>query len=255
MFRGVVDLAAVANRLGEGELGARASPVGPPELAAVAEALNGLAERLSSLIEAERESLADLSHRLRTPLTSLRLQADHVANAEDRGALAEAVDRMEAAVDGLISTVRQGSSRPQSSDLGEVVRRRIPFWQVLAREQNRQFSTSMIPGPLPVAVSDEDLSTVLDTLVGNVFSHTDPGVALAVEIKSRGDSACLQVSDAGSGFPPDIDLTARGVSGAGSTGLGLDIVRKIATAAGGGMSTRRAAMGGAEVTVEFPLIG
>ena len=105
----------VANRLGEGDLTARARGDGPPELAAVASALNGLAERLGDLIKAERESLADLSHRLRTPLTSLRLQSEGLNDEEERELLTGAVDRMQEAVDGMIVEVRKGKTGPACS--------------------------------------------------------------------------------------------------------------------------------------------
>jgi len=253
LIKPVDQLAEVAERLGEGDLKTRAVLDGPPELAAVATALNGLATRLSGLIEAERESLADLSHRLRTPLTSLRLQAERVPTDEDRIALTQAVDRMETAVDGLIHDVRQGRKASTTGDLAAVVRRRLPFWQVLAQEQKRQIVQSIASGPYTVNASEEDLAILLDVLIGNVFSHTDSGVAMAVDVQSQNGHAVLAVGDAGPGFPPGLDLTVRGVSGGGSTGLGLDIVRKIAIAAGGGIATRRAAMGGAEVVVQLPL--
>ncbi|CAN5843388.1 HAMP domain-containing sensor histidine kinase [soil metagenome] len=253
LIKPVDQLAEVAERLGEGDLKTRAVLDGPPELAAVATALNGLATRLSGLIEAERESLADLSHRLRTPLTSLRLQAERVPVAEDRIALTQAVDRMQTAVDGLIHDVRQGRKASMTGDLAAVVRRRLPFWQVLAQEQKRPIVQSIASGLAVVNASEEDLATLLDVLIGNVFAHTDAGVAMAVDVRSQNGQAVLTVGDAGPGFPPGLDLTARGVSGGGSTGLGLDIVRKIAIAAGGGISTGPAAMGGAEVLVRLPL--
>jgi signal transduction histidine kinase len=253
MIRPVDDLAIVADRLGEGDLSARAQLEGPPELSAVATALNGLATRLNGLIEAERESLADLSHRLRTPLTSLRLQADRVSSDSDREALIQAVDRMAAAVDGLILSAREGRKYASTGDLASVARKRLPFWQVLAKEQQRQLVASIPSGSQMVAASEDDLATLLDVLIGNVFAHTEPGVPLSVDVSRFDSRARLVVGDGGPGFPPGVDLTARGVSGGGSTGLGLDIVRKIAIAAGGEITTRRAAMGGAEVLVELPL--
>ena len=134
-MRPVGDLAAVANRLGEGDLTARARGDGPPELAAVASALNGLAGRLGDLIKAERESLADLSHRLRTPLTSLRLQSEGLNDLDERELLTQAVDRMQEAVDGMIVEVRRGKDAPSAVDLSQVVSKRMEFWRVLAEEQ------------------------------------------------------------------------------------------------------------------------
>ena len=69
-----VDRAALdaALALGGGDLDRRVAPAGPHEIADVGVAFNFLAERLRLLLAGERESVADLSHRLRTPLTALR---------------------------------------------------------------------------------------------------------------------------------------------------------------------------------------
>lgn len=69
-------LVAAARRRGHGEIDVRADQGGPPEIADVAQALNFLADRIEALLAAERERVADLSHRLRTPLTALRLEAE-----------------------------------------------------------------------------------------------------------------------------------------------------------------------------------
>ena len=68
-------LADAAAALGNGDLSARSEPAGPPELLAAGHAFNVMAERLTRLITAERVMAADLPHRLRTPLTALRMNA------------------------------------------------------------------------------------------------------------------------------------------------------------------------------------
>ncbi|MBK8729797.1 MAG: HAMP domain-containing protein [Tetrasphaera sp.] len=72
----VTAVAATAHRLREGELTPRARVGGPPETAELATAFNALAERIGvDLLDAERERVADLGHRLRTPVTALRLDS------------------------------------------------------------------------------------------------------------------------------------------------------------------------------------
>jgi signal transduction histidine kinase len=66
-------VAAVSDRLAAGDLGMRAIPGGPPEVRRVGTGLNHLAARIGELLKHEREAAADLSHRLRTPLTALRI--------------------------------------------------------------------------------------------------------------------------------------------------------------------------------------
>ena len=94
MTRPVTDLAATAHRLGSGDLDARATPAALPEVREVATAVNRLAGRIGELLAAEREGAADLAHRLRTPLTALRLDVEALP-AADRERLLDDVDALE----------------------------------------------------------------------------------------------------------------------------------------------------------------
>jgi len=253
LVRPVGELAGVANRLGEGDLTARARGDGPPELAAVAAALNGLAERLVDLIKAERESLADLSHRLRTPLTSLRLQSEGLGDEGERGLLTGAVDRMQEAVDGLIAEVRKGKTGPSLVDLSRVVTKHMEFWKVLATEQDREVIQMVAAGPIMVQAGDNEVGSALDALIGNVLAHTPSGTALEIRLVEDDGWAVLTVGDAGPGFRPGFDPTRRGVSGVGSSGLGLDIARQLADRSGGSIRLGRSPLGGAQVELRISI--
>ena len=109
----------------------------------------------------------------------------------------------------------------------------------------------MAPGPVEVGVSGEDLAACADVLLENVFAHTPEGTGFAVRVSRRaGGGAWVVVSDAGPGFG-DPDAARRGRSSAGSTGLGLDIARRIAEASGGSLTVGPSASGGGAVTAGF----
>ena len=72
----------MAHQLREGDLHARAEVRGTEETQELARALNGLADRTGELLAAERAAVGDLSHRLRTPVTALRLDAEAVRDPE-----------------------------------------------------------------------------------------------------------------------------------------------------------------------------
>ena len=84
---------------------------------------------------------------------------------------------------------------------------------------------------------------MLDALMDNVFSHTPEGSGFTVTIRSVGGRVQLIVDDEGAGFAEGFD-PVRGASGRGSTGLGLDIVRRIASEANGSLLIRARADGG-----------
>jgi signal transduction histidine kinase len=251
------ELYSVTRRLQRGELEARVSPAGPPEVAEVGLAVNGLADRIGELLAAEREAAADLSHQLRTPLTVLRLDAENLGSADDRLRIASGIDRLEQVVTRVIQESRS-SSRPRGSgnrrgacDLGQVVRQRLAFWSILATGQGRQWTVDVPSGRQPVGVSQGDLEVCLDALLNNVLTHTPGGASFSVEVTAgSGREWILVVQDAGPGLPGGA-LPTRGASGGSGTGLGLDIVRRTAETSGGRLSAGRSPDGGARIEVRF----
>ena len=267
IVRPVDALADAAGRLGEGDLSVRIRPEGPPEVKQVAVAFNRLGDRVGELLEAERELVADLSHRLRTPLTVLRLDAEGLSDHEEARRLADDVDELERAVTGVIRQARRPVQEDliapaAESDAAKVAEDRLAFWAPLAEDQERPFELVRVGpegevgplGPTTVAVAADELEAALDALLGNVFAHTPEGSAFRVEVRALSDGGIsLAVEDAGPGLSPD--FVARGVSGAGGTGLGLDIARRTAEAAGGVFRIGRSAAGGARIAMEFPTTG
>jgi len=254
VVRPMADVAVVAEQLGEGHLEARAVPSGPPEVVEVAATLNRLAERIQVLLAAERESVADLSHRLRTPITALRLDADGLGDPTERLRLTADVDAVALAVDTLIADARRTTrTDPRAeADLVAVVRDRTEFWAPLAEDQARRWTVDLPAGAVPVHVHPDDLAAALDVLLGNVFAHTDDGIGCTVTVSSNAEGGGrLVVEDDGSGFPTDRAVLGRGQSGGGSTGLGLDIARTTAAGSGGAIALEAGRDGGARIVLDL----
>jgi signal transduction histidine kinase len=102
-----------------------------------------------------------------------------------------------------------------------------------------------------VATSESEVAAAFDALIGNVFSHTGAGVGFGVMIRILDTRVEIEVADGGEGFPEDSDPIQRGSSGAGSSGLGLDIVQRLARNAGGSMRLGSSHSGGAKVVLEM----
>jgi signal transduction histidine kinase len=179
--------------------------------------------------------VADLSHRLRTPITALRLDADDLRNPEERGRMTQDVAEVSRAVDQLITEarrpVREGVTA--ACDADEVVTTRAAFWQVLADDTDRAMRLETPGNPVWVRLAASDLADAVDAVLGNVFAHTADGVGFWVRLIARPrGGALLVVEDDGPGRP-DEEVLRRGESKAGSSGLGLDIARRSAEASGG----------------------
>ncbi|MEV6301658.1 HAMP domain-containing sensor histidine kinase [Actinoplanes sp. NPDC051861] len=274
LARGAVDsarnLVDAALAVGDGDLGVRISPSGPRELAEAGYAFNRMADRLVTSRTDERELVADLSHRLRTPLTALRLDAealdpddtqiiDLTADEVDRRRgirrIRQAIGTLEDEVNHLINTTRQAVAAQVAApedglcDASEVVRERMTFWSALAGDQDRQYRVIGAHLRIPVPVARAELAAALDAVLGNVFRYTPQGTAFEVGLSRRDGWVALRVDDAGPGIPDPERALRRGQSNQGSTGLGLDIARRVAQATGGSVSLDRAAMGGASVVM------
>lgn len=262
-------LAGAAWTLGEGRLSVRVPERGPAELRAAAVAFNAMARQVTRLLAAERELAADLSHRLRTPLTVLRLNAAALGDGEAAEQTRQAVAQLEGEVDEVIETARAqravpalpaGGGAAADTDAAEVVRERMAFWSALAEDEGREVRASGVQRPVPVPVARGELVAALDALLGNVFRHTPEGTAFALDVYEGGagagdsaDAVLVLVSDAGPGITdPDAALRrGHGDGGLGSTGLGLDIVRRVAESTGGDVRVGESVLGGAEVRVRL----
>jgi signal transduction histidine kinase len=247
----VSELAAVAHRLRAGELDARAVPRGLVETIELGTALNRLADRIGQLLTAEREAVADLSHRLRTPVTALRLDAEAVSEPEIADRLHTHIANLQRTVDAVVKDARRPvrSTVGGTCDAASVVGDRVAFWSALAADQERNLRVDIPGQATPVAMNAADLVDVVDALVDNVFAHTPDGTDFAVSLTRTGEQMVrLEVADDGPGAG-GLDVAKRGLSGANSTGLGLDIARRAAIAAGGELVIASSASGGMLVVV------
>jgi signal transduction histidine kinase len=181
------------------------------------------------------------------------------ARRRGRGAasLVADVERLEAAVSELIRSARRPlhpGMVAAACDLSAVARDRAGFWSALADDDGPAWAVEVGDGtgPVPVAMSADEAAAV-DALVGNVFDHTPEGTPYTLWVGAAAGVAHLVVEDAGPGIEAPEAVVGRGATRAGSTGLGLDIVRQAAEAAGGRIEVGRSALGGARVALVVPL--
>ncbi len=251
VVRPTQDLASAARRLGDGDLAATVDPAGPDELIELGGAFNDLGARVSSMLTRERELVAELSHRMRTPLTKLRMRLDQVSDAELAEALRADVDDVTDVVNDVIREARGTLADASWCDLADVVVERAEFWSVLAEDQGRRWRFERSGGEIPVAVARPELVAAVDVLLENVFTHTPEATPLTIGFAAADGNAQVWVADGGDGIEPD--AVSRGASSAGSTGLGLDIARRTVEQAGGSLETGISDLGGAMVVLSLPI--
>ena len=217
-----------------------------------------------------RRFVADASHELRTPVTTIRGYAElhRTGGLTDPDELAEAMRRTEqeavrmgTLVDDLLLLARLDQGRPLERapvDLAAIARDAVRDARAVDPERSVE---AAVDGPVPVLGDDGRLRQVAANLVGNALVHTPPGTAVTVRATRDGDRAVLEVTDAGPGLPPEVAAHAferfyRGDPSRsrhrGGSGLGLAIVQATVEAHGGTVALRSAPGAGTTVRVELP---
>ena len=255
IVRPVNDLSIAAARLKQGDFTARVTPAGPPEIEEVGAEFNLLAGQIEHLLQEERETAADLAHRLRTPLTAAKLDAEALSPGRARDRIVEDLDELERTANFIIAEGRRPvrTEVDPGCDIVEVVEERAAYWLALSEEQGRSFTVTVDVDDGVVAVPRVDAVVMIDALLENVFAHTKDRVPLAIGLAgSPGEPLRLGVEDGGAGIAHP-DAVDRGASTGDSSGLGLDIVRRTAEASGGSfVLTTSERLGGACVVVSLP---
>ncbi|PFG17586.1 signal transduction histidine kinase [Propionicimonas paludicola] len=245
----LVAVTATAHRLREGDLAARAPLAGTSETVELGAALNGLANRIEQLLAAERDNVAGLAHRLRTPVTALRLEAEQVSDPQSAAALTGSIGELQDAIDDVVRRARQPlrEDLPGGCDARAVVAERIAFWTPLAEDQGRALNVRLPAGRLPVPLSALALGDAVDIGIDNVFAHTPEGTSFAVELTAEATQILLTITDSGPGPVSEEPEPRRGTSG-----QGLRILQRLVADVGGHAEAAPVPQGGFRVQISLP---
>jgi two-component system sensor histidine kinase BaeS len=269
MTRPLAAMEDAAGRIAAGDLSVRVDTEGLPddELAGLTRSFNAMANELETARGHERAFLLSISHDLRTPLTSIKGYAEAIADGtvegrDDRIRAAEVIEsearRLERLVADLLDLARLDAHRfsltPRPVDARTVVEETVEGFQPSARDFG--VSLHVIDGDaVPADLDPERLAQVVANLVENALKYAATTVEVAV---ARRDGVVdVHVDDDGPGIAPEERervferlYTARESAGrAVGTGIGLAIVRELASTMGGTASCEDGPQGGARFTV------
>jgi signal transduction histidine kinase len=227
------------------------SPEAEDEIAELARTLSGMLAALEAarsdtqtMLDRQREFVADASHELRTPLTSVLANLDLLTEelggeqAETAEAALRSTRRMRRLVGDLLLLARADARRVQPhrpTDLADVLIEAAAELGPMA-ERHR---LSIDAEPAVVDGVRDELHRLVLNLLENAVRHTPPGTRVEASAKARDGTAILTVQDSGPGIPPELSkrvferFVRGGRDGAKGSGLGLAIVRSVAQSHGG----------------------
>jgi signal transduction histidine kinase len=234
---------------------------GPREVRELTRAFNSMVARLQSSQRSQRDFVANVSHELKTPLTSIQgfAQAILDGTAESPEARRQAAEviynesgRMHRLVLDLLDLARLDAGTADLKmtplDMTAILNAAAEKFSLNAQKAGVSLKVET-PAHLPVLVGDGDrLAQVFTNLIDNALKHTPPGGIIALRASATRDEMQVSVSDTGSGIPTDAlphiferfyqaDPARRGGEKHGA-GLGLAIGREIVETHGGRISVR-----------------
>ncbi len=270
LYRPIKRLTDASERMSAGDYAQRVPVEGAEELAELASSFNKMASETQRSRQVLRDFVANVSHELKTPLTSIRgfvqaLSDGTVSDEEERAKALNIVDTEARRLQGLVAQLLdlsrmeagQIAMARQDVDLPELVRRALETFALRAEEKGLILDSTVAGSP--VVTGDPDrLEQLLGNLLDNAIKYAPAGGQVVVAVWQNGDWAAFSVTDNGPGIPAaqlpvvfERFYTSHGSSG--GTGLGLAIAREIARAHGGDITATSQAGVATTFTMKLPL--
>jgi signal transduction histidine kinase len=272
IYRPIVNITRAARRISEGDYSQRIKPEGPKETRELAESFNNMTEDVEQAQLKLRHFVADVSHELKSPLTSIQGFAQALVDGtasddETKLKAAQIIDeesrRLKQQVDELLELSRMQSNQARFKrdpvNLREVLEQSAEVFAVQARKKEVVIDSKLDP-ELVVSGDSDRLEQVFNNLLDNAIKNSPPGGKVFIaSVRNEGNLAKITVTDNGPGIHPDhlahvferfyqVTGTRTGV------GLGLAIAKEIVTAHHGTINATSKPGEGACFTVLLPLI-
>ena len=264
-------LADSARQIAEGDLSARAgTQTGSfKEIAVLVSDFNHMAESLQDNADRITAWNAAVAHEIRTPLTILKGRVQGAMDGVfplDQKLLRDAMQQINGLsrlVDDLRLVTLADSGklalRISKSSVSRDVLEAVDVVRPLLGQAGFTIETSLTP--LEIRADTMRLQQALHALLANVERHANPGL-VKISARQEGDMVAICIEDPGPGLPPQfvkrafnpfMRADALGATDSGGSGLGLSVVRAIATAHGGRVSYDTTPAGGAAFTLFLPI--
>jgi two-component system sensor histidine kinase CpxA len=257
-------LAATVNRFGAGDLAVRVHSSRRDEIGNLSRAFDRMAERIATLLTAERRLLQDVSHELRSPLARLTFATELVRTAEDREAavarVKKEIARLSELINALIEMTRAEGDpslhRMAEIDLSELVR------QVTEDYADSAIHLKVPPGRqrLTILGDRELLRRAFENVIQNAIRYSAAGAAVELATEPLDSAVRVSVRDRGPGVPeealarifePFYRVDTSRTEATGGVGLGLAIAAR-AIALHHGKIWAENAQPGLRVIIELP---
>lgn len=250
-------LAAATKRVGTPDGFTHVPVEGSQDVRGLAASFNAMQDRIRSMLEEKDHMLGAIGHDLRTPLTALRVRVESVPEGPDRDRMIATIDDMRQMLDDILALARIGRDREpaQKVDLGALVEAAIDDF--LETGANVSLDEDM-PRAI-VNVHPRGIRRAVNNLVDNALKY---GTSAEVSLRVQDNRAIIAVADRGPGIAPErveemmqpfTRMESSRSRDTGGAGLGLAIVRAIASSESGHFTLANRSEGGLVASLSLPL--
>lgn len=264
----VRSLARIVDRFGAGDLTVRVNSTRKDEIGNLSRAFDRMAERIGTLLTAERRLLQDISHELRSPLARLSFAAELARTADDRDAAVERLKKEIHRLTDLVGTLLEvtmaegdpSSTAPERFRLDDLLMEVVVDCRLEAHGRGCTIALRAGP-PLAILGDREILRRAIENVVRNAIRYAPRESAVEVELEATESAASISVRDYGPGVPeealpkifqPFFRVDDARDSSTGRMGLGLAIAMRAVGLYHGQMRAQNAHPG-LRVSIELPL--
>ncbi|MBA4096186.1 MAG: two-component sensor histidine kinase [Rhodospirillum sp.] len=250
-------LAVAAEAFGRGEEIARLPEEGPNDIRRTAEAFNRMQERLHRFVKDRTSMLAAIGHDLRTPITSLRLRAEFVADPDERDKILATLDEMQAMTEATLAFAREEATGEPTRVVDLAALAESVCSDLADLDWTVTFAES---GKVPYRCRPAAIRRALRNLIENAVRY---GGCARVSLALSKDSFEIVTEDDGPGIPeeefervfvPFFRLEGSRSRTTGGVGLGLSIARTIVRGHGGDIELTNPRAGGLRAVIRLPQV-
>jgi signal transduction histidine kinase len=285
LARPLAQIAAAARRFGQGELSARTGVNRRDEIGDLAHTFDEMSERITRLLESERELLAGVSHELRTPLARIRVALDLAAEGDAETARASLADvaedlaELEVLVENVLTASRLQIGQANGAhpaltlnrtevDVGALVERTVE--RMRAQYPERPFSLATAREAAGNGARDARLDAdpvlirrALENVLENAQKYSPRDTPVATTVTAGHEQLTIAIEDRGFGidpadmprvFTPFFRADRSRTRGTGGVGLGLTLAKRVVEAHGGSIDLASRVGHGTTVTFRFPRV-
>ncbi len=267
---------AAARAMAQGDYDQQVPPGGPEELQELSTSFNRMARQVRSGQQAQRDFVANVSHDLKTPLTSIQgfsqaildgTAADPEGARRAAGVIYDEAGRMRRMVDDLLLLARMDAGELRLNrddvDVAQLLTNCVARMELSAREGEVTLTLDIPPTGLPAVAGDGDrLVQLFTNLLDNALAHTPPGGRVTVAAAASENQLVASIADTGPGISADqlsriferfyqVDRS-RSRAQAPGVGLGLAICKELVEAHGGRIAAESVVGVGSKFSVILP---